>query len=510
MLICAGTDEHGTKPTQPALYGPLQQAGVPGSQTAQGPFQLNHYNIVDGGGGASQMPTRQASRSTTATEPSRQPIHQAVQCGSLRGAKLLLDANPKCAHVLDNDGIGPVWIAAQGGYANILRLLITHGVDLNIPNREFGRFPIHQAAQAGHTSVVAMLLQNGADPDPVDNSGVTPLWSATQGGHHEVVEMLLTHGSNSGKKVNLETESSDGERRPIHQAAQGGHLKIVQLLLAEGAEYDPVDDKGVTPLWSAAQNGNADVVRALLEAGARLDVTPYSCGRLPIHQAAQGGHLGVVRTLLEFGASARPEADSFDDSEPPPFLLACSCEDPDLVNLFLEKGVDINIKIRNKKGALHFAAHAGSVKVAQLLIDKHCDVDAREADGWTPLMLAAQDGHLPFVDLLIANHANVNAEEKDGATALWIAAQQGHVSIVRRLLEAGAKQLPTRESRRHPIHQAAQNGHLGCVKLLLKHSPGEINAAERENCTALTLASQKNEPSNFSVMRYLVSQGAQG
>jgi ankyrin repeat protein len=91
---------------------------------------------------------------------------------------------------------------------------------------------------------------------------------------------------------------------------------------------------------------------------------------------------------------------------------------------------------------------------------------------------------------------------------LWIAAQQGHASIVKRLLEAGARQFAAKETGRRPIHQAAQNGHLACVKLLLRHSPGEINEAENDGFTALTMASQKNGPSHLSVMRYLVSQGA--
>jgi serine/threonine-protein phosphatase 6 regulatory ankyrin repeat subunit B len=426
----------------------------------------------------------------------------------LRGTKLLLDANPACAHALDKDGISPAWIAAQGGYAAILRLLIAHKVELNVQARDSKRYPIHQAAQAGYTRVVEMILENGADPDPVDNSGVTPLCSAAENGHTEIIKMLLNHNSSSGKKVDIEAESSDGERRPIHQAAQGGHLETVQLLLAKGAKCDPVDAKGVTPLWSASQNGNADVVRALLKAGAKVNVTPYEFDRLPIHQAAQGGHLEVVRALLDFGANPTPEADTFEDSEPSPFLLACSCDNHELVDLFLERGADIKTKIRTGKGPIHFAAHGGRVKVGQLLIDKGCNIDAREVDGWTALMLAAQEDHLPFVNLLIDNHANIDSAEKDGATALWIAAQQGHASIVKRLLEAGARQFAAKETGRRPIHQAAQNGHLACVKLLLRHSPGEINEAENDGFTALTMASQKNGPSHLSVMRYLVSQGA--
>lgn len=59
-----------------------------------------------------------------------------------------------------------------------------------------------------------------------------------------------------------------------------------------------------------------------------------------------------------------------------------------------------------------------------------------------------------------------------------------------------------------PIHQGANNGHLDCVKLLLKHSPDEINKCDSDNFTALTFASQTDEPAHLSVMRYLIRNGA--
>ncbi|KAK0613559.1 ankyrin repeat-containing domain protein [Immersiella caudata] len=338
-------------------------------------------------------------------------------------------------------------------------------VDVNLADRGDHRYPIHQAAQSGHLKVVETLLEHGADPDPVDDHGITALWSAAQSGHYEIVKMILDRGGVE-KPINIETESDSGERRAIHQAAQGGYLSTVELLLAKGAFCDPEDEHGITPFWSAAQNGNADVVHLLLGAGAKMDVAPYTKKLQPIHVASLRGHLEVVRLLLDSGVSPTPEADSFDDSEPSPFLLACTTDNVELARLFLDRGVDIvnTTAFQSNKGALHFAAHGGHVRVGQFLLDNKCDVDAREAE------------------------AHVDSEKKDGATALWIAAQQGHSKVVKRLLAAGAKQLSTKSSKRQPVHQAAQNGHLACVKLLVKDSPEEISMVERQGFTALTLA----------------------
>ncbi|KAK0738811.1 ankyrin repeat-containing domain protein [Schizothecium vesticola] len=442
-------------------------------------------------------------------QASTQPIHLVVHCGSLRGTKLLVDASPECVHALDGDGLGPAWLAAQGGHADILALLIMHHVELNAPRHTNNRYPIHQAALFGHKKAVELLLQNGADPDPVSSEGITPLWLAAQEGYHEIVEMILDCDS-ADKKVDLEVQWKTTERRPLHQAAQRGHLKTTQLLLARGAAYDPVDSDGVTPLWlSAGHSGNADLIHELLEAGAKVDVTSYEHNRQPIHQAANYGHVEAVRILLDAGASPTPENDTFDDSEVSPFLLACESGEVELVNLFLDRGVDAHMVSKNGKSALHFAAHGGHVAIGRVLIKEGCDVDAREEEeGWPPMMIAAQEGHLSFVDLLMENNANIDAEKEGGATSLWVAAQQGHSDIVKRLLEAGAKQLSAMPGDRRPIHQAAQRGHLACVKELLKHSPEEINKCDNHGFTALTHASQKNETAHFSVMRYLVSRGA--
>ncbi|KAJ9299066.1 hypothetical protein DTO271G3_3308 [Paecilomyces variotii] len=443
--------------------------------------------------------------STGRSTMKRQAIHQAVQAGSLNAVKLLLSVDPKCAHSHTTEGINTVWIAAQGGHANIMGLLINQQVDVNAPAIESRRTPIHQAAQNGHLKVVELLLEHGATADPVDSDHITPLWSAAQEGHYDIVKLLLEND------VAIEVESSDAARRPIHQAAQCGHLRIVELLLSYGAAPDPTDNSGITPLWSAAQQGHTKIVRRLLEADARVDVTSYDGSRQPIHQAAQNGHLETVQVLLDYGAKATPEEDSFDDTTPSPFWLACGSTNgnTDIVKLFLQHGADVNFSVASSgKKPLHAAAYRGHVNIARLLIERGCNVDAKEDDGWTALMLASQEGHLPLLNLLIEKSANVNAEEKDGATSLWIASQQGHTAIVRRLLELEAKQLPTRSAQRRPIHQAAQNGHLSVLQMLLKAAPEDINAEDKNGATPLLLAAQENQPRYLAIMNHLISMGA--
>ncbi len=73
-------------------------------------------------------------------------------------------------------GIRPLHWASLVGSAEIVRLLIEHGADVNLPNDD-GNGPLHAAAFLGHSSVVEVLLANGADPNRLNRDGAPPLSS---------------------------------------------------------------------------------------------------------------------------------------------------------------------------------------------------------------------------------------------------------------------------------------------------------------------------------------------
>ena len=89
---------------------------------------------------------------------------------------------------------------------------------------------------------------------------------------------------------------------------------------------------------------------------------------------------------------------------------------------------------------LHYATKKGYVDVVNVLIQKGVDVNAVDNDYKTALYWAAQRGHVDVVKLLLQNGADVNAVgEYYKKTALRIAAEQGHNSVVKMLIRNGAK-----------------------------------------------------------------------
>ena len=99
------------------------------------------------------------------------PLQQAVLCGQVSAAELLIKKGAK----VDAKGgriIGtPLFIAAYRGNTVIAKLLIEKGADVNAKNND-GSTPLHAAAFGGHVPVAKLLINKGADVGAKKGTGV--------------------------------------------------------------------------------------------------------------------------------------------------------------------------------------------------------------------------------------------------------------------------------------------------------------------------------------------------
>jgi ankyrin repeat protein len=112
---------------------------------------------------------------------------------------------------IDQQGIWPLFLAAQNGHAEAVRALLDGGADANKATADNGWTPLIWAAENGHAAVVRMLLDGGADANKArTDAGWTPLLMAAQTGHAEVVRMLLDGGADANK---ASTDNGTWQRR---------------------------------------------------------------------------------------------------------------------------------------------------------------------------------------------------------------------------------------------------------------------------------------------------------
>ena len=120
--------------------------------------------------------------------------HRAAVVELCRSRNLLrVDASERD----ENGETGLIALAARGGSADDVRLLVAAGADVGAVD-ERGQSAMYFAAQQGHAEVVEALARAGAGCNQADRGGITPLWIGSLNGQLRCVEVLLKEGADVG------------------------------------------------------------------------------------------------------------------------------------------------------------------------------------------------------------------------------------------------------------------------------------------------------------------------
>jgi len=188
----------------------------------------------------------------------------------------------------------PLFYAAMLGFRDLAAHIIAeHPEHLEHVNSwdDCGRNAMHVAAEGGYTDIVSLILEHDVDVDIRDKFGMTSLYWASYGGTLSAGKHLLDHGAD------INARDEDG-LTPLFLAALNGHAEFAEMLLERGAVIDARDNRGKTPLQWAVGRGNIEVARLLLKHGA--DANPRDKSGKTISQCMK--RQGILEILSEYGA----------------------------------------------------------------------------------------------------------------------------------------------------------------------------------------------------------------
>ena len=257
--------------------------------------------------------------------PGQSPLHYAAESSKDRNAidRLLeagIEPNPR-----DFSDWTPLHVAARNNpNADVLRALIEGGADVNA-KEGFRRTPLKMAIENNpDLFVIIALLEGGADIFYTGDDGRTACESLPDVANRQVLANVLCieslhdaaeFGLNAtviSQLIEIDADPNGLDQEgltPLHLAAFNPRPEILEALISAGARVDSrirnSSFNEETPLHVAmAFNTNPAVVDALILAGAKVNARTSGQDRTPLHYAVIFNELPyVIPTLVEHGAN---------------------------------------------------------------------------------------------------------------------------------------------------------------------------------------------------------------
>ncbi|XP_071952953.1 E3 ubiquitin-protein ligase MIB1-like isoform X2 [Antedon mediterranea] len=298
--------------------------------------------------------------------------HTALQAASQNGhAEIIkvLMSHMVDVEIEDKDGDRSIHHAAFGDEGSIIRILQCGGADLNARNKR-RQTALHIGVNKGHLGVVKVLLELDAHPSLQDSEGDTPLHDAISKKRDDILQLLLDNsadicitnnngfnalhhaalrGNPSAMRILLTQlprpwivdEKKDDGYTALHLAALNNHVEVAELLVHQGkANMDIQNVNQQTALHLAVERQHTQIVRLLVRAGSKLDI-PDKDGDTPLHEALRHHTLSQLRQLQDMQDVGK-------------LLMGLSTQGTDkkssasIACFLAANGADLNVK--NKKG----------------------------------------------------------------------------------------------------------------------------------------------------------------
>ena len=149
-------------------------------------------------------------------------LMRAILGGYLCGLKLLRQNGPS----MDKGYIRKMMMIGCHVYAEIVKLLLENGADVEAEGGQRGENALMLAATYGCTEMVKLLLEYGANIKAVSFYGVTALIFSARGGHTETAKLLLENGAD------MEVKNINGVTA-LMSALNMGQTETVKILKDE-------------------------------------------------------------------------------------------------------------------------------------------------------------------------------------------------------------------------------------------------------------------------------------
>ncbi|XP_048406408.1 ankyrin repeat and MYND domain-containing protein 2a isoform X1 [Stegostoma tigrinum] len=163
---------------------------------------------------------------------------KVISEGNVQEVGRLLGSKNVRVNCLDQHGMTPLMHAAYKGKAEMCKLLLQHGADVNCNEHEHGYTALMFAGLSGSKEITRMILEAGAEVDVVNSVGRTAAQMAAFVGQHDCVTIINNFFSRERLDCYTKPQGLDKEPKlpvklagPLHKIIITTNLHPVAIVL---------------------------------------------------------------------------------------------------------------------------------------------------------------------------------------------------------------------------------------------------------------------------------------
>lgn len=191
------------------------------------------------------------------------------------------------------------------------------------------------------------------DLNSVDENSDNALLAASLDGQFELIKLLIENGCDPDNKNSVKAS-------PLVCSIINNRNDIVKYLLEKGVNIDAFGEGDVSPLTIACINGSIEIIKTLIEFHADINIINRN-GETPL--TIDELEREVAEILLDNGANI----DKQNASGQTPLIKAVIRESENLIDLFLNRNPNTEIKDESRKSALDYANEIGNERIIDML-----------------------------------------------------------------------------------------------------------------------------------------------
>ena len=383
------------------------------------------------------------------------------------------------------EGHAAIHMAVRTGNLDALKRILRENVSVNQQNVK-GETVLHFQQNA---ESFQLLLEHGANVNLQDDKGRTPLFNFLE--QSEMAKILIEAGANV-EHSNRAGKTPRSEAKRINSTdARLTSLLIEQSIAQDSAQFEPEfvmrwqevmrsfravkAFELMTPRLADPKFTITEALKQCIQKSSEFseDATDEEWIQFAneLREAVNGSTLFVqamggpkqdarfVDCLLKIKQTVSEEDQA----------LMSQADDSSVIEIFFQAGIRQNIKDKNGKTPLFYAAFLGDLAKVKRCLKEGADVNAVDLFGETPLSTAARGSTVRVLQCLIDAKANVNTANQDDQMPLHLACIHQSTKHVQALLKAGADVNAEDWNQNMPIHYAISHTSVDIVELLIAH-----------------------------------------